>query len=436
MGRPRLEVAEIFRTHGACYRQSHALGPQQRMAMWSIEHCRTQTLGGHLEQCLGCGDKQPAYNSCRNRHCPKCQSLAQAAWLERRKARILPTHYFHVVFTLPHELNPLCRWNPKKLYDLLFYAASQTLLEFGRKELNVQLGVTAVLHTWTRDLRFHPHLHCVVTGGGLTQGNDRWISTSKRFLFPVRALSKRFRGKFLDGLRALQQAGELRLGDSRRTLAHSFSGLLDVMYRTPWVVYSKAPFGGAEQVFRYLGRYTHRVAIANSRLTHLDREQVCFRTRNGKHATVTPQVFIERFLLHVLPKGFVKIRHYGLMAAGNATTRLEVARTLLPAVSPPIGPCPQPIEASALESASAQSGPRPLMSLAALLSLSALQSMLLLLPFPLATQSPDWRTQLKRLTGLEPRVCPRCGGLRIRQPLPRRPFPPPVEGSPVPQDTS
>lgn len=230
--------------------------------MWAIEHCRTETLGGHKDVCTGCGHSQPAYNSCRNRHCPKCQALAQAAWLERRKARILPTHYFHVVFTLPHELNPLCRWNPRTMYDLLFQAASATLLDFGRGELGAQLGITAVLHTWTRDLQFHPHLHCVVTGGGLSQDGERWVASAPGFLFPVHALSKQFRGKLLDGLRTLHAEQELVLGDQRRSLADSFPALLDVLYRTDWVVYCKAPFGGPEQVYGYSSQAPEPVVSA------------------------------------------------------------------------------------------------------------------------------------------------------------------------------
>ena len=429
--RPKLEVAQIFRTHGAAYRQSRALGPQQRAAMWAIEHCRTETLGGHKDVCTGCGHSQPAYNSCRNRHCPKCQALAQAAWLERRKERILPTHYFHVVFTIPHQLNPLCRWNPRTMYDLLFQAASATLLDFGWGELGAQLGITAVLHTWTRDLQLHPHLHCVVTGGGLSQDRARWVASSPSFLFPVHALSKRFRGKLLDGLRTLHAAHELVLGDVRRSLEGSFSGLLDVLYRTNWVVYCKAPFGGPEQVYGYLGRYTHRVAISNSRLLHLSSGQVSFRTRDGNQATVTPQVFLSRFLLHVLPKGFVKIRHYGLMASGNATTRLEVARTLLSGAAAEAGSASQVASAAPPRTPSQEPTPGP--------AAWPLTTLSLLTPPPAvvapSAESVDWQAQYKALTGRDLSVCPRCGGVRIRKPLcsePRSVAPSP----PWPQDTS
>jgi hypothetical protein len=370
-----LEVAQIFRAHGAAYRARHALGPIQRKAMWAIEHCRTEALGGHLDVCLECGHGEPSYNSCRNRHCPKCQSLQQAVWLEQRKQRILPTHHFHVVFTLPAELRPLCRANPKALYDLLFASASQSLLDFGRRELGAQLGITAVLHTWTRDLRLHPHLHCVVTGGGLDVQGNRWVATTKRFLFSVKALAVCFRGKLLDGLRALRASGALAFHGACADLSddRKFRSLVDSLYRTDWVVYAKPPFGGPAQVFEYLGRYTHRVAISNTRLVHVDAQQVRFRTRDGKHATLEPEVFIGRYLLHILPKRFVKIRHYGLLAAANATTRLELARAHLQA--------------------------------------------LLSSPPPSQTEPLDWRTRLALLTGIDLSVCPHCGGARARRPL-------------------
>ena len=330
-GRTRFEVADIFRAHGADYRQSRVLSLVERKAMWAIENCRTSILGGHVDVCTKCGDEEQSYNSCRNRHCPKCQSLDQAAWLERRKKRILPTHYFHVVFTIPHELNALCRRNPRLMYDLLFTSSSETLLDFGRGDLHAQLGVTAVLHTWTRDLRLHPHVHCVVTGGGLNVEENRWAKASKRFLFPVKALAKRFRGKLLDGLRRLRRESKLELDGASAHLADNktFGRFIDSLYRKKWIVYAKRPFGGPEQVYEYIGRYTHRVAISNTRLVNVTDESVRFRTRDGKHASLAPLVFIGRFLLHVLPYRFVKIRHYGLMASSNATTRLEQARALI-----------------------------------------------------------------------------------------------------------
>lgn len=382
-GRPRIEVAEIFRAHGAAYRKSHRLGEQQRKAMWAIENCRTEILGGHVDACVACGDESPSYNSCRNRHCPKCQGLAQVKWLSKRKLRILPTHYFHVVFTLPSELRPLYRRNPVPLFDLLFASAAHTLLDFGRHELAAQLGLTAVLHTWTRDLRLHPHLHCVVTGGGLDVERDQWVSTSRRFLFPVKALAVRFRGKLLDGIRRLRAAGELDLDGDCADLVddRTFGRLLDTLYRKKWVVYSKRPFGGPTQVFEYLGRYTHRVAIGNARLVHVDDREVRFRTRDGDHASLPPEVFIGRFLLHVLPRAYVKIRHFGLMASGNATTRLERAR-------------------HRIDAQSGHSKPKPILD-----------------------EAPqDWREHLARLTGIDLSVCPRCGGRRVQRPLSRPPL--------------
>jgi Putative transposase/Transposase zinc-binding domain len=384
--RPRLEVAEIFRTYGPAYRQTHTLGPQQRKVMWAIENCRTQTLGGHLDLCTGCGDVQPAYNSCRNRHCPKCQSLAQAKWLAKRMERILPVHYFHVVFTLPQELRPLCRSNGRAIYNLLFDCASQTLLEFGRNNLGVQLGITAVLHTWRRDLLLHPHLHCVVTGGGLDPSGQSWKATSKRFLFPVTAMGQCFRGKFLQALRTQLQQGELVLDSGTRQLADidARKKWLDNLYRKSWVVYCKPPFGGPEQVYAYLGRYTHRVAIANTRLVHVSDDAVRFRTRDGKHASLSPERFIGRFLLHVLPPGFVKIRHYGLMASSNATTRLEVARQRLAELAP------EPQEQAAQQQAPVVAEPS------------------------IEAKPHDFRELLRELTGVDLTACRRCGGRRIR----------------------
>jgi hypothetical protein len=370
-GRPRFEVAEIFRAHGETWRARHAASSAERKAMWAIEHCRTEVLGGHVDVCLDCGVRTPSYNSCRNRHCPKCQALSQAEWLERRKARILPTHYFHVVFTLPEELRPLCRLYPAALYDLLFKSASQTLQDFGRGELSAQLGITCVLHTWTRDLKLHPHLHCVVTGGGLAP-DGQWVAAKKRFLFSVHAMGKCFRGKFLDGLRALHAAGKL---DSDADDLE-FRNLIDALFRKDWVVYSKPPFGGPEQVFAYLGRYTHRVAISNHRLVRVDDHEVRFRTRDGNHASLTPEKFIGRFLLHLLPQGFVKIRHYGLWASSSGP-RLAQARTALQ---------------------NAPSAPTPVVPLS-------------------AAPAPTWRDLLLALIGIDLAVCPLCGGRRVRRTL-------------------
>lgn len=376
--RPQLEVADIFRAHGEVYRQRNVtLTADQLKVMRAIETCRTAVLGGHLDVCEGCGYSRPSYNSCRDRHCPTCQSLVQARWIEQRMGRILEVSYFHVVFTLPGSLRPLARRNQRTVYKLLFEAATQTLLTLGNdaQRLGAQLGITAVLHTWTRELEFHPHLHCIVTGGGLTQDGTAWISARRKYLFPVLVLSRLFRRLFLEGLLKAHRSGDLRFDDG------DLSKFLAPLYKTDWVVYAKQPFGGPEQVFKYLGRYTHRVGISNQRLISMDERGVCFATKNGRTIILPPQEFIRRFLLHVLPPGFVKIRHYGLFAAGNISTRLEVARRLLPTAPPTLPPAP-------LEPHS-------------------------------GNDQDDWQQRLLRLTGIDPTRCPRCGQPLLRRPLDR-----------------
>lgn len=337
-GRPQLEVADIFRVHGEEHRRTHALTSEQLRVMGNIETCRTEVRGGHMDTCDHCGHKVPSYNSCCDRHCPKCQALRQARWIEGRKERILPTNYFHLVFTLPAELRSLALCNRKMVFDMLFAAASGTLLELGRdkKHLGGLLGVTAVLHTWTRQLDFHPHLHCVVTGGGLDEEGDRWVGTKPDFLFPVRVLSRLFRGKFLAALERAYDKGALEFAGGCADLADTdrFAALKDALYRKEWVVYSKPPFGGPGAVFEYLGRYTHRVAISNQRLITSDDRGVTFHTKDDKTVTLTQGEFTRRFLMHTLPKGFTKIRHFGLLAAGNVNTKLVRARELLDAETP------------------------------------------------------------------------------------------------------
>lgn len=344
--------------------------------MGAIVVCRTAQLGGHVDVCDSCALARPAYNSCRNRHCPKCQALSQAAWVEKRMAHVLPTHYFHVVFTLPQEIAALALQNRKTIFDLLFSAATHTLLELGNdeKRLGAQLGVTTVLHTWTRDLRFHPHVHCIVTGGGLAPHGDRWISSRQKYLFPVRVLSDLFRGKFVDGLADIYERGELILEGACAVLANpeAFNQLKDTLYRKGWVVYAKRPFAGPDQVFKYLGRYTHRVGISNHRLVSFDEHGVCFRTKNGKQVTVAPTEFIRRFLLHVLPNGFVKIRHHGLHASSNVRTKLAAARRHLAAND-------KPIQTS--------------------------------LP------KQEWRERFLALTGVDLETCPRCAGQMMSHPV-------------------
>ena len=376
--RPRLEVADIFRSASEAFRDRYAPTPEQRKVIAAIERCRTAKLGGRLVSACSADVQMPAYNSCRNRHCPKCQALAQARWIEQRSQRIIPTKYFHVVFTLPQELRALARVNPTEMYDLLLESAARTLLDFGQSRLQAQLGVTCVLHTWTRELRFHPHAHCIVTAGGLGE-QGHWSPARSRFLFPVKAMSKVFRGKLLDGLEHLYKDDVLTFAGSCAELADraTFDKLKDSLYRKKWVVYAKQPFGGPEQVFQYLGRYTHRVGLSNQRLVSFDGRDVCFRTKHGKTTTVDAVEFMRRFLLHVLPVGFVKIRHYGLFAAANVNTKLETARRCLLHVD----------DTTVTET-------------------------------PIPEAPPSWRDLLLTLTGIDLLVCPVCNSRSMeRRPL-------------------
>jgi predicted RNA-binding Zn-ribbon protein involved in translation (DUF1610 family) len=332
--RPRLEVADVFAAFGEACRQDHPLTQEQRKAFEAILACRTARLGGHLDSCHKCGFERPSYNSCRNRHCPKCQGLAAARWVLGRKHSLLPVHYFHVVFTLPAELRPLALRNRETLFSLLFEAASGTLLALGADpgRLGALLGLTAVLHTWTRDLSFHPHLHCIVTAGGLCPDGQSWVGLeSDQYLFPIKGMGRLFRGKFLAGLARLYDKGKLDLGGSCASLDDPdvFRMLLDKLYRKEWLPYAKRPFAGPERVYDYLGYYTHRVGIANHRLLEMDDKTVRFKTRKDKTATLKGPEFVRRFLLHVLPRGFVKIRHYGLLAA-RAEPKRQLARSALP----------------------------------------------------------------------------------------------------------
>ena len=346
--RPLLEVADILCAQGEAYCARHPVSPLQAAVLRRLAACRTAALGGHVDACDRCGYTRVSYNSCRDRHCPKCQGLKRAQWLESRLERLLPVEHFHVVFTLPAALHPLVLYHPRQLYDLLFRAASQTLLTLAsdRRRLGAQIGITAILHTWGQNLLFHPHLHCVVTGGGLSPDRSRWVAARPGYLLPVKVLGRLFRGKFLAGVQEAYQAGQLTLAGSVASLADPqvFRRWLDTLYRQDWVVYAKRPFGGAQQVFRYLGRYSHRVAIANSRLLALEDGQVSFRWKDyaDDHRTkvmrLTADEFIRRFLLHVLPKRFVRIRHYGLLAGRNVATHLARCRQLLavPDVQSPV----------------------------------------------------------------------------------------------------
>jgi len=382
--RSRREVAEVFRLYGVAYRRVHPLSPDQSEVMQAIASCRTAALGGHLERCDSCGFERPAYNSCRNRHCPKCQSMAKAEWLERRQAELLPVGYYHAVFTLPHLLNPLALCNKKVLFDMLFRAGSETLQAFGRDPkhgLGGKIGFITLLHTWDQQLRFHVHLHCLIPGGALCEGGTRWTSTRDNFLFPVKALAKVFRGKYIAFLREAFQRGHLRFPEPADSPAteEGFRALVQALWEKPWVVYAKKPFAGPETVLDYLGRYTHRVAISNHRIMDIAPDAVSFTWRDRadgnrrKLLTLPAEEFIRRFLLHVLPKGFMRCRHYGFLAARSKAEDLARCRQLL-GLPPDI---PKPLPKSA-------------------------------------------RERLKDLTGLDPTVCPHCkkGTLQFVQDLP------------------
>ncbi len=342
--RPAYEVADIVRVYGALYRRTHDVLPVQGVALRAIERCRTAALGGHVQACDTCGARRVAYNSCRNRHGPKCQGRARAKWVAAQQAQRLPIEYFHVVVTLPHALNALVRVNPRRLYALLFHAAAATLQCFADdpRHLGAELGITAVLHTWGQNLSQHIHVHCVVTGGGLSADGQHWVSARRGFLFPVRALSKVFRGKFLAGLRQLRARGLLQCAGDSAALAdeHVWAEGLRAVSATDWVVYAKPPFGGPARVLKYLGRYTHRVAIANQRLVSIDNGVVCFRWKDSAHhnqvkvMALPAEEFLRRFLLHVVPSGFMRIRHFGLLANRRRAAKLARCRALLEPAAP------------------------------------------------------------------------------------------------------
>jgi hypothetical protein len=362
------DLGEIVRRHAAAYQASHPVSLLQHQVLRALASCRTAALGGHLEQCERCGHRRAVYHSCRNRHCPKCQGLAQHDWLEARLADLLPVPYFHVVFTLPQELQPLALTCPRAIYSLLFHTACDTLQTFARdpQHLGGEIGIPAILHTWSQTLALHPHLHCLVTGGALASDGSRWIPTRHPgFLFPVRALAKVFRGKFLDALTQAFQRGQLGPLDS-------LPALLGALRRHDWVVYAKPPFAEPESVLRYLGRYTHRIALSNRRILRADAHRVAFRYRDYadgnrlKTLEIGVHEFIRRFLLHVLPKGFVRIRHYGLLANRSRRQRIARCRELLAAQPLP----PPPASESLVE-------------------------------------------KLLRLTGLDVTVCPVCGEGRM-----------------------
>jgi len=343
MTRPTLEVADILHAQGDRFleRYRSSFGFQQLKAFRAILRCRTAALGGHRDACLRCGYQTISYNSCRNRHCPKCQAQARERWLTARQRELLHTSYFHVVFTVPHELNVLALENPRVFYDLLFTASAQTLLEIASdpKHLGAEIGVVAILHTWGQNLLLHPHIHCVIPAGGLSLDHCRWIHPRYPFFLPVRVLSRVFRGKFLASLKRLYHRKKLPWAGPAAALAEpqQFAKLLRRLHRHDWVVYAKPAFGGPMQVLRYLGRYTHRVAISNHRLLAFDQERVTFRWKDYAHGgkqgkmTLGATEFLRRFFLHVLPKGFVRIRHFGFLANRFRASRLTLSRQLLTA---------------------------------------------------------------------------------------------------------
>ncbi|MGH8702186.1 MAG: IS91 family transposase [Burkholderiales bacterium] len=379
--RPALEVAEVIRQHGEAFLERHGSGlsATQRKTLRDLAVCRTAALGGHVEHCLDCGHERIAYNSCRNRHCPKCQALARARWLDQQAQHLLPVEYHHVVFTLPAEVGVLALANPALLYDLLMRSAAATLRDVAAnpQRLGAMPGVLMVLHTWGQNLHHHPHVHCVVTGGGLScdragkiEASPGWRSCRPGFFLPVRVLSRVFRGKFLAGLRSLFDAGKLLLAGRLAALAEprARAAWFAALVAKDWVVYAKRPFGGPAQVLKYLARYTHRVAISNSRLLELRDGRVTFRYKDyaddHRHKTMTLDAgeFLRRFVQHVLPSGFVKVRHYGLLANRHRAERLAMCRRLL-------------------------------------------------LVANVAATLPD--TQAARIEPAQPRCCPNCGGTRL-----------------------
>ncbi len=348
MARPPLEVADLIRAAGDAFieRNRHWLRWKHIKVLLAIRRCRTAALGGHLDACTRCGHRAPiSYNSCRDRHCPKCQTAARDRWIAARRRELLPTRYLHVVFTLPHRLAPLVLQNKKVLYGLLFRTSAETLLEVARdpKHLGAEIGFFSVLHTWSQKLNIHPHVHCVVPAGGLSPDHTRWVRSRDNYFLPKKVLRKIFRGKFVDALEQVFQNGQLRFAGDLKLLAQPkiFAAWLRPLFRQDWVVYLKRPFGGPEYVLHYLGRYTHRVAISNHRLVSLTDGQVTFRCRDSAHHNeqkllpLSLDEFLCRFLLHILPKGFVRIRNFGFLANRKRATLLPLCFQLLGSEQPP-----------------------------------------------------------------------------------------------------
>jgi hypothetical protein len=329
-------LQEVMLLHGDKYLKSKKLPLNIYKTLSAIKYCKTSALGGHVYQCDSCGQIKISYNSCRNRHCPKCQSYAKELWIYERRKSLLPIQYFHVVFTVPEELNSLILFNQKELYSVLFKSVSETLLELSRdkKYLGADIGFTTLLHTWGQNLMNHPHIHCIIPGGGLSLDQSKWINSKKKFFIPVKVLSRKFRGKFLYYVNELYLKNKLKFPSNISELSSRdvFSQFKDSLYRKEWIVYSKPPFGGAEHVLQYLSRYTHRVAISDNRIIKVDNDTVVFKWRDYKDnnkekvMTLNPQEFIRRFTMHILPDRFVKIRHYGIL--GNRNKHLKFKRCL------------------------------------------------------------------------------------------------------------
>jgi hypothetical protein len=357
MTRPAVEVADILRAQGQRFldRYRASFDFQQLKAFRALLNCRTAALGGHLDACPQCGFQAISYNSCRNRHCPKCQAQARARWLAAREQELLDTPYFHVVFSIPHELNLLAQDNPRQLYHLLFTATAATLLEIAAdpKHLGAEIGVLGILHTWGQNLLAHPHIHCVIPAGGISPDHARWVPPRyPGFFLPLKVRRRVFRGKFIAGLKRLYRRKQLRCAGPSAALADAkqFRQLLRRLHRRNWVVYAKPAFGGPRQVFRYLGRYTHRVAISNHRLMSFDGERVTFRWKDYAHGgkirpmTLTATEFLRRFFLHLLPKGFVRIHHFGFLANRFRAARVKLGRQLLGQA--PLPPAPAHLAAA------------------------------------------------------------------------------------------
>lgn len=333
------EIADVFRMYGQAYRSKYKLSKDQHKAMLSIEVCRSVALGGHIDECNECGHIRISYNSCRNRHCPKCQSLAKEKWLHERAKDLLPIQYYHMVFTIPNILNPVTLRNKEEIYSILFKASAESLKELSAdpKYLGAQIGFISILHTWGQNLMDHPHIHSIVTGGGLSLDENRWISCRKNFFLPVKVLSKLFKGKFLYYLKQAYYDKKLKFTENISNLStyKEFQSLIDKLYEKEWVIYAKPPFRSPKYVLEYLGRYTHRVAISNNRITKINDSKVTFKWKDYKDnnkvkcMTLDASEFIRRFLLHILPYRFVKIRHYGILSNKNRNSKLKFCKDLL-----------------------------------------------------------------------------------------------------------